>query len=217
VVFLMVPVLAAFTAAVVGYFAATILIADRFGREVTLRGALWATLRALPTVTVAWMLSHWWLPLADAFLLGARDDELGGRLVLTVPVVTGLTVAVLYVVPVMVAERIGPLAALRRGWRLSRMRFGSALGFVVTAFVIGGLLLLGIGTLPALLEGTGFITFGEFTWLANGIAAQLAVIIVLPLVALATAQMYLEVRLDAEGMDLTIDAEAAFGHREPAP
>ena len=42
-------------------------------------------------------------------------------------------------------------------------------------------------------------------------------IIVVPLIALATAQMYLEVRLDAEGMDLTIDAEAAFGPREPAP
>ncbi len=217
VVLLLAVVFAGYTAAVVGCFAATILIADRFGRTVGLRGALWSTLRSLPTVTVAWAVSHWWLPLADAFVLGARDDQLVGRLVLTVPVVTVLTIAVLYVVPVIVAERAGPLRSIRRGWTLSRMRFGSALGFVVSSFAIGGLLVLGIGTLPALLEGTGFITFGDFTWLANGIALQLAVIVVLPLIALATAQMYLEVRLDAEGMDLTIDAEAAFGPREPAP
>jgi len=82
---------------------------------------------------------------------------------------------------------------------------------VVASTVLGGLLLVGVASIPVLLEWTGFVTFGEYTWLATAIAAQLGVIITVPLIALATAQMYIEVRLDAEGMDLALDADAAFG------
>lgn len=205
--------LASLTAAVVGVFAATILVADRFGSRVGLRPALSTTLRMLPAAGAGWAAGHWWLPLFDAWSVGARSDQVGGRLFLTLPVALVLTALVLYVVPVIVAERVGPLRALRRSAKLARMRFGSSVGFVASSAVLGGLLLAGMASLPALLEWTGLLTFGEYTWLANGIAAQLGVIITVPLVALATAQMYLEVRLDVEGMDLTLDANAAFGPR----
>jgi hypothetical protein len=216
VALLLALLLASLTAAVVGIFAATILVGDRFGTTVGLRQALWSTLRLLPVAVAAWVVGHWWLPLVDAWVIGARSDEVGGRLFLALPVALVATSLLLYVGPVIVAERVGPLRALRRSWKLARMRFGSSVGFVASSTVLGALLLVGMASLPALLEWTGFITFGEYTWLANGIAAQLGVIITVPLVALATAQMYLEVRLDAEGMDLTLDTNAAFGDQVTA-
>ncbi len=206
-------VVASLTAAVVGVFAATILVGERFGSPVGLRQGLWSTVRRLPAATVGWALGHWWLLLADAWLVGARGDQLVGRLLLVAPVVACLSVPVLFVVPVLVAEHVGPLRALRRSWRLARMRFGAAFGFVIASSTVGGLLMVGLATLPALLEWSGFVTFGGYTWLAQGVAAQVGALIVVPLVGLATAQMYLEVRLDAEGMDIMIDADAAFGRR----
>ena len=85
------------------------------------------------------------------------------------------------------------------------------MGFVCTSTVVGGLLLAGITYLPALLEALGFLTFGDYLWLVQGIASQLGIIIVVPLIALATAHLYLLLRVDAEGLDIALDAEAAFG------
>ena len=45
--------------------------------------------------------------------------------------------------------------------------------------------------------------------------AQLVVLVVVPLIALATAQVYVEVRVAGEGLDLVIDADAAFGRSAP--
>lgn len=210
---LLVVVLASFAAALVGYLAATILITDRFGRTVTLRAALGATVRRLPVLVVAWALGHFWVPFFATWSLSSPSGDTGGRLTLVAMAAAFLASATLLVVPVMAAEHLGPWKALRRAWRLARLRFGSVLGFVLGSSAVGGLLFAGIAYLPALAELAGFVTFGDFGWLAQGIAAQLAVIIVVPLVALATAQLYLEVRLDAEGMDIVLDADVAFGRR----
>jgi hypothetical protein len=198
-------------------FAAAILVGDRFGNDVGLRQGIWTTIRLLPVAVTAWVLGHWWLLPVGAWAITARSDDLGGRLFLALPVALVLSALLLFVGPVIVAEGAGPMRALRRSWRLARMRFGSAAGFVVSSTVLGGLLLVGIASIPVLLEWTGFVTFGEYTWLATAIAAQLGVIVTVPLIALATAQMYIEVRLDAEGMDLALDADAAFGRWAAAP
>ena len=49
------------------------------------------------------------------------------------------------------------------------------------------------------------------TPIVQGVMLQLVVLIVVPLIALATAQVYVEVRVVGEGLDLVIDADAAFG------
>lgn len=209
--------LASLTAAVVGVFAAAILVGDRFGDDVGLRRGVWTTIRLLPVAVAGWVLGHWWLLPVGAWVIAARSDDLAGRLFLAAPVALVLSALLLFVCPVIVAERAGPLRALRRSSRLARMRFAPAIGFVLASTVLGGLLLVGIASIPVLLEWTGFVTFGEYTWLATAIAAQLGVIVTVPLIALATAQMYIEVRLDAEGMDLALDADAAFGRQAAAP
>lgn len=204
-------VFASLTAAVVGIFATTIVIGERFGRRARLAGALTSAVRAAPVAVVAWALSHWWLVLADAFVVGGGSEAFGGRLFLAAMVALFVTPLVLYVGPVIVAERAGPWRAVRRSMRLAKLRYGAALGFVAASATLGGLLMAGVASLPALLEATGMITFGGYAWLANGIAVQIAIVVVVPLVALSTAQMYLEVRLDAEGMDLMLEADVAFG------
>lgn len=197
--------------AVVGAFGAIILLADRLGSPVGLRPALAGTLRRLPTVVVAWAVGHVWLPFVATWSLSGTGGEGAGALFLAVPIATFFATATLFVVPVIVGERLGPFAALRRAWRLARARTASALGFMCLSFVVGALLLVGITSLPALAEVTGFITFGDYRWLVQGVMSQLAVIIVVPLLGLATAHLYLLFRVDVEGLDIVLDADAAFG------
>lgn len=210
---MLVVVFASLAAAVVGYFASTILIGDRFGSHIGMWTAMRSTLKRLHLIIVAWAIGHFWVPFLATWALASRSSEIGARLTLVLPTAALAATATLFVIPVMVAERTGPLRALKRSWRLARIRFGPAFGFVLSATLLGGLLLLGIASLPALAESAGFVTFGAYDWLAQGIAGQLGVIIVVPLIALATAQMYIEVRLDAEGMDIALDADLAFGRR----
>lgn len=206
---------ASLAAAVVGFFAATIAVADRFRTHVTLASALRTTVRRAPVVVIAWAAGHWWVPFLATWSLASPSSSLAERLVLVLPLAACAASVTLLVIPVMVAERAGPWRSMRRAWRLARLRFGAAFGFVVTSTAIGGALFAGIAALPALLEATGFLTFGGYTWLAQGLAAQLAMLVVVPLVALATTELYLEIRLDAEGMDIALDADLAFGRPTP--
>ena len=204
-------VCASLAAAVVGCFAAIVLLADRFGHPAGLRPALAGTMRRLPTVLIAWAIGHIWVPFLATWSLSGSSGDAGARLFLVIAPALFFTSATLLVVPALVGERLGPFAALRRSWRLTRLRTGSALGFVCTSTLVGGLLLAGITYLPALAEVSGFLTFGDYLWLVQGIASQLGVIIVVPLIALATAHLYLLLRVDAEGLDIALDADAAFG------
>lgn len=207
-------VCASFAAAVVGCFASAVLMSERFGAPVGLWPALGSTMRRLPAVLVAWAIGHLWVPFFATWALASPSDNFAGRLVVVIPIGAIFSVATLYVIPVMVAEGAGPLRSLQRSWRLARTRAGVSFGFVCSSALLGSLLFAGITFLPALAESGGFITFGSYTWLAQGVTGQLAVIVVMPLVALATGEMYLAVRLDAEGMDIALDADAAFGRRD---
>lgn len=201
------------TTAVVGYFCAQILIGERFASPRPLRGALGVTARRLPAIAWAWLLTHWWVPLFSLAIVTSRDDDAGGLLFLYVTAGWVASTFTLLTVPAMVGEGLGPLRAARRAFRLARVRFGACLVFVLLATVLAGAFLFGVATLAPLLEVTGFVSFGGVAWLVQGILVQLGVVLVVPLVALATAQMYIEVRIDGEGLDLVIDADAAFGAR----
>jgi hypothetical protein len=204
-------VCASFAAAVIGCFTSAVLFSERFGAPVGLWPAIQSTVRRLPVVFVAWAIGHLWVPFFATWALASRSDDVVGRLFVVIPIGALFSTATLYAIPVMVAERTGPLRALQRSWRLVRTRSVASLGFICSSALLGSLLFAGITFLPALVESGGFVTFGSYTWLAQGITGQLGVIVVVPLVALATAEMYLAVRLDAEGLDIALDADAAFG------
>lgn len=204
-------VFASIVTAIVGHFVAQILLGERFREPVSLVQALKRTGRRLPAIVVAWALTHWWQPLMALLVVSSEAGAAGAWLFLCALVAWFCSAATLFVIPAMVGERLGPLAAAKRNWRLVRRCYGLCVRFVLLATSLSALLLGGIATLVPLLEETGFVSLGDASWIVQSVLVQLAVLLVVPLIALGTAQAYLETRLDAEGLDLQIDADRAFG------
>lgn len=204
-------VFASLVTAVVGFFAAQILLGERFRNPVSMSRALARTARRLPAIAAAWALTHWWYPLMALIVVTADDDVVGLWIFLFVFVAWFSSAATLMVIPAMVGEGLGPVAAAKRNWRLVRLRYGLCVVFVLLATLLATLLFVGIATLVPLLDELGFLALGSAGWIVQSVMVQLAVLVVVPLIALGTAQAYLEIRLGAEGMDVQIDADRAFG------
>ncbi len=204
-------VFASIATAIVGHFLAQLLLADRFRSGITLSAALATTGRRLPSIGLVWLLGHWWQPLLAWWVVAVDTDDLSGVVFFVGMLSWFASNATLYAIPAMVGEQLGPVAALRRSWRLMRLRFGAGFLFLLLATVISALFLTGAATLAPLLEANGFVDFGGVAWLVQGVLVQLGVLLIVPLVSLGTAQLYVEVRMVAEGLDLAIDADAAFG------
>ncbi len=209
-------VLESFVTAVVGYFCAQILIGERFRAPVTMGRALLRTLKRTPAIFAAWLITHWWFVLGVVLIVAADREAAGGLIFLFVFVAWFSSAASLLVIPVMVGEGRGPFAAAKRNFALIKLRYGVCLIFVLVATLLASLLLLGIGTLMPALQSLGFVTFGDANGVVQGVMVQIAVLFVVPLIALGTAQVYLEIRLAGEGLDLMIDTDNAFGPR-PTP
>jgi hypothetical protein len=213
VAWIVASVFISFVTAVVGYYCALILLGERFRTPISIGRALVRTLKQLPAIFVAWALTHWWFPLMALIVVTSDPGAAVGWGALFVFVSWFASAATLMVVPAMVGERLGPLAAAKRNWRLIRLRYGVCLIFVLVATLLSALMLTGIATLVPLLEEAGFLEFGRFAWIVQGVIAQFAVLLVVPLIALGTAQVYVEIRVIGEGLDLVIDADTAFGAR----
>jgi hypothetical protein len=164
----------------------------------------------LHVLVIAWVLSHSWMLLADIVAARASIDDLAPTAVLLVPTLVCAVAFTVFVVPVVMLERLGPWRGLRRAVRLARARTATVIGFSFACVLIGGGLRLTISMLPRLIEESGLFSFGRFGWLAEGLAAQVAQLVVVPLIGLSTAMLYLQVRMDAEGLDLVLEAERAF-------
>ena len=196
--------------ALAGGFAAQMVLRRSAGLGTGIWSTWRPTLRHLPALAVAWLLGHAWALLMALVVVQMSSGDWVGVVVLGAPLVAWFTSLTVLVSPTIVVERIGPLAGLRRGVRLARRRAGLVFGFVVLCTLVAGGLRLAIGWLPDLLDATGLVTFGRFRNLADGVAAQLGQLVVVPLVGLATAVLYLQVRMDAEGIDLLVESETAF-------
>jgi MFS family permease len=203
------------TAALVGAYCTRIMVAHHTGSRVSMGSALKGTLRVTWSVFVGWLVSHWWL-LLGAWLLVAADTSTTVLLAIFVgPLAIVCTVLSLFVAPVVVSERVSGLRAARRAWSLARLQFGAGFGFVCGSILVGGGLRLVITYLPVASLLTGLVTFGPYVGLAQGIASQVAQLVTVPLIALATAQFYLQVRIRAEGADISLRAARAWPDRAP--
>lgn len=198
-----------FTAHLLGAYAAVFVVDHQMGGAPTIRRALGAVLRRLPMLLLTWVLTHWWAMLVALLAVNAPVVA-AATIVFIAPVVALLSAFVLVVVPVLMTERQG-VRSIGRGIRLARGRFGAVFGFVVLCGLLGGALFVFIGQLPMLLESTGLVTFGSIGYLVQGVTVQVALLVVLPLVAVATAQFYLQLRVHVEGLDLVLAADRAFG------
>jgi len=205
--------LQSFTAHLIGAYAAVFVVRYQMGGSPSIGECVRAVLRRLPLLIATWLLTHWWALLFDVWLINS-DRSTVAALVWILPLGASLlSTCVLLVTPVMMGEKLG-FAAIPRAWRLVRTRFGAAFGFVWACGVLAVMLFAFIAFLPQLAESTGLITFGSYAWLAQGITLQLALLIVIPFTAMATAQFYLQIRVHAEGLDIALAADRAFGRTE---
>ena len=203
-------VLQSFTAHVLGALLAPFVAADLLGVEPRMRTALARTARRLPVLLVTWALTHWWVLLIALGAVNAREAFAAGVFAWGPLIIVG-TVPFALITPALALEGLGLRAALGRSWRFGRQRFGAVYGFVLLCTLLGGVLFGFISMLPQLLESTGLVSFGSVGYLVQGVTVQLALLVVLPLVAMATGRLFVQLRVHVEGADILLAADRAFG------
>lgn len=197
------------SAHLIGAYTATYLVAYQMGGDPRVSVCLRRVLRKVPLLTLTWALTHWPTLLAMWWFVTIAPAEALALLWFMVPLLAIVSAMSLVVAPVVMIEQCG-IRSIGRAWRLGRNRFGATFGFVLACGVLGGMMAAFIAFLPDLAQATGFVTFGSLSWLVQGVTTQLAVLIVLPFVAIATSQMYLQLRVQAEGLDIAIAADRVF-------
>jgi hypothetical protein len=188
---LVLAVLAGLAAQLAAAAIAHVVTAERLGNPLAAGAALRLAGRRYPAIAVAWLLGHLLLVLSGCTVVGP------------------LVVMTLFLVatPAIAIEGLGPVAGLRRAWRLGRRRFWPLLGVGLASGLVASLLGLAFSALPLALA-IGPLT--RFEWALRPLAQQLQVLVAVPLTATAAALAYLDVRVRSEGLDLQLDAELAF-------
>jgi len=198
-----------FSAHLVGAYTAVYLVRFQMGGNPTIRMAAVAVLRRLPLLVVTWVVTHWWALLFQWWFVTSDIDGLVLFVLVVPPMASLLSTVVLFTTPVMMAENL-KLACVPRAWRLAKPRFAACWAFVLACGLLASLLFVFIAWLPNLAETTGLITFGSYRWVVQGVATQVALLVVVPFIAIATAQLYLQMRVHAEGLDIVLAADRAF-------
>jgi hypothetical protein len=110
--------------------------------------------------------------------------------------------------PVIGAERLGPIKAMRRSARLVSRRFWPVMGLTLLSGIVAALFGYAIGLVPTTLSL--FVGTDGYGWLLTAAAAILTSLITMPIVAATTVLIYLDLRVRTEGLDLELDAIEAF-------
>jgi hypothetical protein len=110
--------------------------------------------------------------------------------------------------PVIGAEGLGPIAAMRRSARLVSRRFWIVLGLALLSFLVEQLFEAAIGLVPVLLAT--YLGTEGVAWVIPAAIGILTQLITLPVVASITVLIYLDLRVRTEGLDLELDATEAF-------
>jgi hypothetical protein len=132
-------------------------------------------------------------------------------------VVPGIWLFVSYAVavPALLLERIGPVQALRRSFRLVRGRWWATAGTLLVGYLL-------IGILGALVTGVVMViptVVAEDNTLAGALGAvvggTLGSVLTTPYSAAVVALLYFDLRVRKEGLDLQLIAEGADVRRDP--
>jgi hypothetical protein len=198
------------SAHLIGAYTAAYLVSYQMGGDPQASACLRRVLRKLPLLTLTWAMTHWPTLLTMWWIATIAPAGAFALLWIMLPLIAMFSAMSLVVAPVVMIEQLG-VRSIARAWRLGRNRFGATFGFVLACGLLGAMLAAFIAFLPDLAQATGFITFGSLDWLVQGVTTQLAVLFVLPFVAFATSQMYLQLRVQAEGLDIMIAADRVFG------
>lgn len=185
------PFIAAGLARVVG--------AAYIGRDVSPRAALWAAARRWWALILAWILIH---------LL-----EVVGFVFLVLPGVAVMTLMVA-AAPAIAVENLGPIAGMRRSFRLVRRRFWAVLAIALLSGLIGYMLRQAIVAVPS---AVALIIGMSRGWFLLGIGNVAALLIAQSLLALISVLVYFDARIRSEGFDLQVMATLLARRDRAAP
>jgi hypothetical protein len=126
-----------------------------------------------------------------------------------------LAVAFAVAVPALLLERVGPVAALRRSFRLVRKRWWPTAGVLVVGYlligIIGALVQGVVMIVPSLLaDGNTFVGA-----LGSVVGGTLGSALTTPYSAAVVTLVYFDLRVRKEGLDLQLIAEGADVQRDP--
>jgi hypothetical protein len=161
--------------------------------DLTLSELLRQTLRRAWPLLAAWVLVH---VLETVSIIGFG--------VLPLAVMTWFLVTA----PVIGAEGLGPIRAMRRSARLVNRRFWRVLGLALLSVLVEWLFETAIGLLPSLFAL--FLGTDGIGWVLSAAVTILTQLITMPVVAGITVLIYLDLRVRTEGLDLELDANEAF-------
>jgi hypothetical protein len=151
------------------------------------------------TVPIAWAL------LASCFLVHLLEGvSILGLGVLPLAVMTWFLVTA----PVIGAERLGPIHAMRRSARLVQRRFWNVLGASLLGLLVETLFESAVSLLPTFVSF--FVGTDGIAWVLPAVAGVLSQLLTMPFVAALTVLIYLDLRVRTEGLDLELRAGEAF-------
>jgi hypothetical protein len=163
------------------------------GRDLSLADLLRGSLPLAWPLLASWLLVH----LAEG--VGMLLCGFPGLAVMTWFLVTA---------PVIGAEGLGPVAAMRRSARLVSRRFWPVMGLTLLSSIVAMLFGYALGLVPTTLSL--FLGTDGLGWLVTAAAGILTSLITMPIVAATTVLIYLDLRVRTEGLDLELDAATAF-------
>jgi hypothetical protein len=110
--------------------------------------------------------------------------------------------------PVIGAERLGPIKAMRRSARLVNRRFWNVLGAALLGFLVETLFAFAISLIPEFVSL--FIGTEGIAWVLPAVTGVVSQLVTMPFVAAVTVLIYLDLRVRTEGLDLELRASEAF-------
>jgi hypothetical protein len=111
--------------------------------------------------------------------------------------------------PVVASEHLGPVASVRRCWRLSSRRYAMLLGLTLVSAVVAWVVQV---VLSAIAVGLLSIwASASWLWIAVSVVGVAVELVMLPLAAAWAALAYLDLRVRTEGLDLELEITELFG------
>lgn len=163
------------------------------GGDLTLGQLVAGSLRQSWALLASWLLVH--VIEGVGFLLFAFP----GLIAMTLFLVTA---------PVIGAEGLGPVAAMRRSWRLVSRRMWPVMGLALLSGLVATLFTYALGAVPAVLSA--LVGTAGWGWLLTAAAGIIGGLVTMPVVAGATVLIYLDLRVRTEGLDIQLDAVDVF-------
>ncbi|HUW01249.1 MAG TPA: hypothetical protein VMW08_02735 [Acidimicrobiales bacterium] len=171
---------------------ATMVAAERAGQVVDGSAAFVHALKATPALLISWVLVH--------------VIEVVGLVLFVVPGVFAV-IAFTVVAPVIGVERVGPLASMKRSNQLTSRRRGPVLGVILLSFFVELVVANALTLLPSFIAAViGF----DIGWIVLGVGSAVVSLITTPFVALVSVELYLDLRVRTEALDIEMRVPELF-------